>query len=734
MIPKDVIRREHILKAIQEVQIHGIPPKRLSKKFLLAYGGKHYPPKYIVSLANKYVKGSALNPDNFSGGAETNGFLSSLGFNIVEGQSTNTESPAKLHGKRGSSGEVYRHNERCPKCKESIKKLLAKAYGEINTNHRFEIGTHLEDFKNSPYYNNLREIYFALQRHRGFTDFVKAKNLPNCDFFVPDPGFILEFDESQHFTRQRAISLKNYPLHFRVGFDKGKWIERCMKLKAEDNDPPYRDEQRAWYDTLRDFCSLIINTPTIRLLPDEAMWCNFDDSQNADVERFKQIIEQKLNNYYADNSTKKNFVIGLAFPELNEHDLPHYCKVIKQTDAKFDLLVFPEGFESIKPNKDIKPESISEDHQIKELIKKYVAASKQYKTAIIVGVQVDYSSTLTSGGDNDQYCMVLDPKGDVAMYHKHSTSRHNAFYDSNWSIGRSFRVARINETNVGVSICHDSYISLIPRVLKKKGAEVWVNISYQNVRPTIWEAVHQTRAVENGFVAICTLHRNRHAPNPQKEPYAFSKKGKIKLIDSESGEAIDSIPFHKRAGRIYYFDINKYQTYPSKSIDETDLPRNADRLLVTSSSKIQTTHDSNNFVFKVIDIQSFLHAPEILWRSGLDSRPRIPFFIIHLKNRAEWNTYQEAVMKVIKGRTIEFSTLFLFVAEDEEILLGAYRSSNYKDCRLFYPGKFPFEIDKRYLKGLQSTFKISLDDYRNDDDTIYFQKIHDIIDFILQPS
>jgi len=46
------------------------------------------------------------------------------------------------------------------------------------------MGTHPEDFRNTQCYGKLKEIYETLQNHRGFKNFVKAKTLPNCDFFV----------------------------------------------------------------------------------------------------------------------------------------------------------------------------------------------------------------------------------------------------------------------------------------------------------------------------------------------------------------------------------------------------------------------------------------------------------------------------------------------------------------------------------------------------------------------
>ena len=83
MIPKN-IEREHVIKAIEEIKRNGIPKCRNSKKFLLKFNGEYYPPKYVISLANKYANGEILDPAQFSGGKETNDFLRNLGFNIIE--------------------------------------------------------------------------------------------------------------------------------------------------------------------------------------------------------------------------------------------------------------------------------------------------------------------------------------------------------------------------------------------------------------------------------------------------------------------------------------------------------------------------------------------------------------------------------------------------------------------------------------------------------------------------
>ena len=68
---------------------------------------------------------------------------------------------------------------------------------------------------------------------------------------------IIEYDERQHFTEQRAKSLAYYPSNRNLGFDKDKWREACENIKATDKDPLYRDEQRAFYDSVRDILALV---------------------------------------------------------------------------------------------------------------------------------------------------------------------------------------------------------------------------------------------------------------------------------------------------------------------------------------------------------------------------------------------------------------------------------------------------------------------------------------------
>jgi copper chaperone CopZ len=294
MIPSK-ITSEHVKKALAEIDAGSIPPGRKSTKFVLIFNGKRYPPKYVLSLANKFVVGEELDPSSFGGGQETNKFLTRLGFEIAESSSSRTNEGSISPPNKITKTTQKKHDERCPECKNTIERMLKKIYGVVKPNHKFYISTYPEKIEDARYHKNLRQIFVNLQNYKGCEKFVYTDTLPNCDYFVPNPGFVVEFDESQHFTAPRKISLQNYPRNLKVGFSLSKWGALCDKINAKDNDPLYRDEQRAWYDTLRDFLPGLNGNlePTIRLYSEEMQWCRLDPDNPDDVARFKNIIESK---------------------------------------------------------------------------------------------------------------------------------------------------------------------------------------------------------------------------------------------------------------------------------------------------------------------------------------------------------------------------------------------------------------------------------------------------------
>ena len=291
MIPRN-ITREHIIQALQELDATGVPAGRGSRRYALEYQGRQYPPKLVISIANRYANGAQLPSKSFSGGDESNGFLRALGLTIREG--TNSTSPRRkpLAPAPKFIGSKKHTGERCPSCKQAVAQLLRRLYGEVRPGHSLPLGTLPGQFANTVHGDALATIFDRLRRHRNFAEFVRSERLPPCDFFVSNPGFIVEFDESQHFTIPRQITLEAYSPSLQLGYDRARWIAICGRIKAHDPEPPFRDEQRAWYDTLRDFAPAFLGlSPTVRLHAGDRVWCDLDADRPEHLRLFRSLIE-----------------------------------------------------------------------------------------------------------------------------------------------------------------------------------------------------------------------------------------------------------------------------------------------------------------------------------------------------------------------------------------------------------------------------------------------------------
>lgn len=77
------ITREHVLKALREIDKKGVPERRISRRWFLIYEGKRYPLKYVISLANKYANGYELPPNKFLP-EEAARYLRKLGFVVIK--------------------------------------------------------------------------------------------------------------------------------------------------------------------------------------------------------------------------------------------------------------------------------------------------------------------------------------------------------------------------------------------------------------------------------------------------------------------------------------------------------------------------------------------------------------------------------------------------------------------------------------------------------------------------
>ena len=535
MIPERLTKK-NIDAALTRILRAGVPSQRRGRQYCLVVDGEHFPPKYTIALAHRIATGEFLNSDRFSGGRESNDFLERRGFEVVKcgcGGVRHDRRPTPATDRserRRRAKSSRRHSERCPECKIRVRELLERLYGTCLPNHRFRWETSLAPYRGTQIEPTLRKVAAALKAHRGFGigDFVKADFLAACDFWVPRPGFIVEFDESQHFTAPRKLALSGYPAEHPLGFSAERWIALCEHHDVRDSDPPYRDEQRAWYDTLRDLVpSLEDLQPTVRLYARDRAWCSLDPNDSDHLRTFSGLLRDG-NHASARTKTRARSTaartqpalrVAMVFPKVKKGtsngippsgrkaQKPKVPVASRFAEEPVDIVLFPEGY--IRAD---------DDKRIDALRK----LAEKLDAALLVGA-VD--RTLATRGRTSQVLLRFDPDGSgpSRVYTKHSTAKAVAFESPDWHPNEALPTMELGAARVGATICHDHYLGLLSRHLARSGAQLWVNPSFDNVVDVKWASILRLRAVENRFFALCTLHRNVSKRNRTVYPSTVSK-------------------------------------------------------------------------------------------------------------------------------------------------------------------------------------------------------------------
>lgn len=251
-----VITEAHVRQACEQFD-HGIVvPSRPARNTVLVLNGKTYPAKFIRGLAYFLAIGKRLNPSvDYAGGQETVRFFDGLGLTTKYGGSS---------AGRGGHTELRVDPEACRHAPKSVpepreiqkKSLVELVRRRFSTVHLEAVFTWLVvpplPLADEP----LKTIYDAIKSVRGIADFATPGVPPSCDFYIPSLRLLIEYDERQHFTLQRAAALEAYPSRISLGFDIGYWTSECVSIQASDPNPPHRDEQRAFYDSLRDILAV----------------------------------------------------------------------------------------------------------------------------------------------------------------------------------------------------------------------------------------------------------------------------------------------------------------------------------------------------------------------------------------------------------------------------------------------------------------------------------------------
>lgn len=245
------VTADHVRQACDLYDAGAATPKRPAKSTFLVHNGKSYPAKFIRGLAYRIATGVELDPSkDFTGGEETARFFASLGLATSASAASAAATPLPPSPPPTAPTPVAPPSTRkYEPQKQALFDLLKKRFGTVECEAEFPwlVVPQQDQLKET-----LASIFQALQAMRGFSTFAGAGRSLRCDFYISSEKLIVEYDERQHFTLQRAKTLELYPQDISLEFDRQEWIKTCNSIKATDPNPPYRDEQRAFYDSLRD--------------------------------------------------------------------------------------------------------------------------------------------------------------------------------------------------------------------------------------------------------------------------------------------------------------------------------------------------------------------------------------------------------------------------------------------------------------------------------------------------
>lgn len=267
-----IVTANHVLAAIQKFDrdCEKVP---IPRNTFLIYNNRKYPAKHIRGMAYEIAYGVFPDKDDYAGGNETEKFFTKLGFEVlrtnklVKSNDVTAQKPIKAKG----YSVVAQKN--------ALQKLLQKKFGMIETEKKF-------DWLRVPPVEEMDEVYRkihkAIEKHRGHKTFAKAGYKLSCDFYFEQANLIVEYDERQHFTFPRRITLENYPKSLKCGFSFESWIAACNKYKASDNDPIDRDETRAFYDCVRDIEAAKRGILLVRIKHGDFNWEGADTEKHLD--------------------------------------------------------------------------------------------------------------------------------------------------------------------------------------------------------------------------------------------------------------------------------------------------------------------------------------------------------------------------------------------------------------------------------------------------------------------
>lgn len=314
----------------------------------LIYNDKKYPAKHIRGLSYFIANKKEILKSEYSGGQETVTFFKKLGFTVQ--YKKDTHKPTEKSKTTLKQAEQTKPRNSVTKKlnvvsqKNAIQRLLQKHFGHIETEKKF-------DWLKTPSQEKLPKEYSqivkALSEYRNQNGFQKSNYQLLCDIVLDNHKLIIEYDENQHFSKARQITLENYPPTIKLHFSKESWINACKKINAKDNSPIDRDEKRAFYDTVRDIEAFRNGYKLVRIKHGDIDW------EVDGAEKYLTQIVKVTDNQNENNTKHKIARLIVTGKQYDKYGTPNFSKLEKLIEKflateyqkrTYEFILTPGGF------------------------------------------------------------------------------------------------------------------------------------------------------------------------------------------------------------------------------------------------------------------------------------------------------------------------------------------------------------------------------------------------------
>ena len=735
----NTVTREDVIKAIH-MFTNDNPEYPEPKSTFLLFEGKKLPAKHIRGMAYKEAHGIEISKNKYAGGMETVRFFRKLGFDvfyngeILYGNSRQPVSngslpenpsyeslkniPFKNPSKTGQKDTILikETDEKAEKIKISSKGVIEQKNAlQLILNRYFDCDIVCE--KTFPWLktpdeinDEYRPIYDGLKQLQGDTSFAKRNVVLRCDFVCESRKVIIEYDERQHFSQARYVSLSAYPKDIMLGYEKELWMRACKDIQAKDNFPENRDAIRAFYDSVRDIECAKHGYRLVRIMHGQFDW----NSENAECQIKKLLHVNPM--YKKEMGKNKGMKIGLYLQTQTACSPEAFQRAMDiASNADFDILVFPE--DCYCPEiEELWQLDIAQEDDVEKIRKYCLNLSRQIKKAVVFSPFDKYCTP---------YSVFANYKADeketeFAVYIKHTMAESSAFDFTDYKeiAMEIFSPIIYREYKIGMTICYDCNHALFSRMWGIKGVDIILNSTGGDVIYDKWYKYNKVRAIENHCYNFVTMGGAGTNDNAHTYVYGFNPEG---------GE----LPFYNlmvhtdktnEINTIYVYDISLdngkaqvenslYQKEKANKHQDYFFPVEHMHTVLEQAEKIDTnlyilTCQENTLVFCMVeglDIMQPEHSLKLLYSDKLKGYQNKRYILVNYHEKEiEQDFFETKLSVVLKVRAMEN---FCAVVLQSPNIKHCYQTGNNRTAQVIPVEDRYYGIDISRTSGPEAIWK-----------------------------